>query len=249
MFSQCGKTSATRSPRNRAIPKAGQRCQQPCGRRAGTCAARRTVRRRARRTCPHSSRSCRPCHEARRSRRIRLLAKARTRDGSSDPACAIEPARKLDVAVAGLRPARLNPQHHDLALGSPAKRARAPDCRYARASPITWSAGNTPMTASGIDRFQNVRRQTDGRRRIALRRLRQNLPRGNLGKLPHDGRRADGRWSESRSAPERMHGAQAVHGLLNQRPLAQKVSGLVWRRRGGCAARSACRGRPARIRP
>ena len=107
---------------------------------------------------------------------------------------------------------------------------------------MTWSAGNTPMTASGSIGLQNVRGQSDGGSGIALRGLGQNLPLGNFGKLADDflpqmivGQNPD--------ALRRKHadaGGRRFAGSASDR---RRMAELVWRWRAGCAARIACRGR------
>ena len=95
----------------------------------------------------------------------------------------------------------------------------------------------------GIDRLQNVRRQADRRRRIALRRLGQNLALGNFGKLLDD-LRAQMIVGQNPDALRRKHRAQAIDGLLDQRPVAEEAQDLFGV--GAAAARPEARARGRR---
>ena len=78
--------------------------------------------------------------------------------------------RKFDVAVSGFRPARLNPEHDDLAFG------RGLECGShesqvasgLRDHVIGWKHAHHGI---GIDGLQDVRRQTDCGGRVSLGRL------------------------------------------------------------------------------
>ena len=165
--------------RHRRKPAARPGCW-PCA--ADSGAARRAARPRARRTCPRSRKTVRT------------------------PRTAAPCARPASRGSGGWRrasiPARCRVETRYSRTRSPASAAECPSTticprsaaakRAAHQLPVAAFLGDDVVGGKHahhrirIDRLQDVRGQPDGRRGIALRGLRQNLPRGNLRKLPHD---------------------------------------------------------------
>ena len=132
---------------------------------------------------------------------------------------------KFDIAVAGLSPARLDPQHHDIAFGGGLESGTQQADVFAGLGDHVVRRKDSHQSV-GIDRLQNVRREPDRRSGVALRRLGQNLAFGNLGQLLHDLGAKLG-VGENPDALGRKHRPQAVDRLLNQAAVPEELQDLL----------------------
>ena len=182
MFSHCGKVSA-RLAANFRLPKGGRLGEQVRGLRQE---APQSVEQHRRLPEEHARV---PIEVSRgkkllRGRCVGLFAEAhdanRVRSPATDALREIRCSRSRSrPSAAGCRAPRYCLPPADLKAGLSRR-------TYSRGLPITWSAGNTPITAFGIDRLENMRGQPDGGSGVALRRLGQDLALGNFGKLAYD---------------------------------------------------------------
>ena len=89
-------------------------------------------------------------------------------------------AGEFDVAVAGLGPARLDAEHHQVARGGGLE-GRLDDGAVLRDLADHVVGGEHAHHRVGVERVQDVRGQADGGRRVALRGLGQDLCWGTSG--------------------------------------------------------------------
>jgi len=121
---------------------------------------------------------------------------------------------EFDVAVPGFGPSRLNAQHHHFAVLGRAK--RGPQQPFILVGfPDHVVGGKDSHDRVGVDGLEDMRGQTDGRRRVAGGGFGQNLALGDFGKLVDD-LGAQVVVGQNPNPVGRKHGPQAVHGLLNQ---------------------------------
>jgi hypothetical protein len=139
---------------------------------------------------------------------------------------------ELDIPITGFRPARLDSHHHQAPFGRAAKR-RLQYFAIRRRFGDYMVGGKHAHDRFRIERIQDLRRQTDGRRRVALHRLGQNLSFRNLGKLAHNGV-AQVSVGQHPDMFRRDQRGQAVYGGLDQRPFPDHVQNLL----GGALAAS-----------
>ena len=161
----------------------------------------------------------------------------RQRFGASGGAAAGE----FDVAVAGLGPARLDADHHQVP-GRGGLKGRLDDRPVLRSLADHMVGREDAHHRVGVQGLQNLRRQADRRRGVALHRFRQNLVARDLGELLDDdvAQVVVGQHPEALGGDQRR---QAVHRGLNQAALAHHIEHLF----GGApaAARPEARTAPA----
>ena len=134
-------------------------------------------------------------------------------------------AREFDVAVTGFGPARLDADHHQVARGGGFQGGPENGAVPAGLSHhvVGWEHAHHGI---GIERAEDVRRQADGGRGVALHGLGQNLIRGNFGKLADDGA-AQVRVGQNPHSLGRDHGGQPLHRGLDQGTLPRHIEHLL----------------------
>ncbi len=148
-------------------------------------------------------------------------------------------AGEFHVAVAGFRPARLNSDHHQVP-GRGGLEGCLDDAAVLRNLADHVVGREDAHDGVGVAGVEDLRRQPDGRRGVALHGLGQNLISGDLGKLLNNdvAQVVVGQHPQALGSDQRR---QAVHRGLNQAALANHVEHLFGGASCGCAARSACR--------
>ena len=137
-------------------------------------------------------------------------------------------------------PFGLHPDHHQLAARGALKRSLQRAAKGA-GLPITWSEGNTPITASGsIDAGCAPPDRSPAR--CCAAPARQDLPLGNFRKLSHDlvAQMIVGEDPQALRRNQRRR-RSTVAWISERSPTT--FSDLLGDALRGCAARNACRGR------
>ncbi len=133
--------------------------------------------------------------------------------------------RKLDVAVTGLGPARLNAEHDDLSLGGGAQ-CGTDESQIARGFRDHVVGRKDAHDGVGIDGLQDVGGESDGGRGVALRGFGEDLALRHFRQLAHDfvAQMIVGENPETLGRDQR---AQAIDGLLDQGSLAEEAQHLL----------------------
>ena len=245
MFSHRGKTSA-RARRETVVAERGQAGKQRRGLRQMPAQLRPAPCRPSRRTCRHSSRSCPAfrnffaCGSSGFSRKL---------PNCQHVACARPRAlREFDVAVAGFRPARLDPQHRDLALSAALETPASAAAGIASACRSRGRTGNTPNTAFGIDRTAGCAPPARSPAPCCAAPARPESAPAALRAAGGRSHRARSRWSGSRSAPaESPAASRSTVSWISERSPTTFSTCLAWRLR--LRGQKRVPRPPARIRP
>ena len=163
------------------------------------------------------------CYVASRLGGIGLLVETPHRHGGG--VAGFGAAGELDVPVAGLGPARLDRHGHQVA-GCRALEGRLHDPAVCTGFADHVVGGEDAHDRLRVERVQNMRRQPDGGRGVALRGFGQNLLRRHGRELPDDDV-AQVVVGQHPDALRRNHGRQAVHGGLDQGPFSHHVQHLL----------------------